>query len=121
MKDLKTAGVKLVSNALWTLRDSPPPNLMKADLLHNIFLGIMEYVMGWSEGFLTVHHRLDAFDDIWAGIQSYPGQQLPREPHRQLGQVPVMETVAIMPVLLAVFTALLRRKSQMPGVTGGQQ
>jgi len=120
-EQLKAAGVKLVWNALWTLRDVSPTNLIRPDLLHNMFLGIVEYLMDWIEGFRTVHNRLNAFDDIWAQMPAYPGNHVPHKPYRSLSQVQGKEMRAILRVLLAVFMAALHRKTNVPQVTGGQQ
>ena len=95
--------------------------MIRPDLLRNIFPGIIEHVMDWIEGLLTVHHRLDAFDDIWALMPSYLGKQVLRKPYRQLGQVQGKKMRAIMCVLLIVLTASPRRKTLMPRLTGGQQ
>lgn len=84
---LKIAGVKMVSNALWTLRDVVPSNLIRPDLLHNMFLGIIEYLMDWIEGFLTVHNRLNAFDEIWVAMPKYLENYVPQKPYRNLTQV----------------------------------
>ena len=56
MEKLKATGVKVVSNTLWTLRDVLPSNLIQPYLLHNLFLGIIEHLIDWVEGFLTVHN-----------------------------------------------------------------
>jgi len=66
MGKVKTAGVKLVSNALWSLRDVMPSNLIRLDLLYNILLEIMEYLMDWIEWFLTacISRDLDASSTI---------------------------------------------------------
>jgi len=120
-EQLKAAGVTLVWNALWTLRDVSPANLIRPNLLHNIFLGIVEYLMDWIEGFLIVHNRLNAFDNIWAQMLAYPGNYKPQKPYRSWSQVQGKQMRVILRVLLAVFTAAFHRKTNVPQVTGGQQ
>ena len=120
VQQLKSAGVKQINNALWSLLDSKPCDLVRPDLLHNMYLGNIEYLMGWIEGFLTVHNRLHAFDDIWAKMSTYPGNPVPRKPYRYLTQVKGKEMRAIHYVILGVFTAALERKSDMTSPTGGQ-
>jgi len=90
--------------------DVSPANLIRPDLLH-MFLGIVEYSMDWIEGFLTrtgfltVHNRLNAFDDIWAQMPAYPENHVPQKLYRSLSQVLGKEMRAILWVLLGVFTA----------------
>ena len=98
-----------------------PSNLIRPDLLHNLFLGIIEYLMDWVEGFLTVHNRLNAFDEIWAQMPRYPVNFVPRKTYRNLSQVQGKEMRAILRVLLGVFTVALRRKTGVQAPTGGQQ
>jgi hypothetical protein len=45
-------GVKCVRNALWTLRDVVPRELIRADILHVMLLGNLEHLMDWIKGFL---------------------------------------------------------------------
>jgi len=114
-EQLKAAGVKLVWNVLWTLRDVSPANLIRPDLLHNMFLEIVEYLRDWIEGFLTVHNRLNAFGNIWAHMPTYPGNYVPQKPYHSLSQVQGKEMRAILRVLrLVVFTAAFRYKTNVP-------
>ena len=86
-----------------------------------MFLGIVEYLMDWIEGFLTVHNRLNAFDDIWAQMPAYPRNHVPQTPYRSLSLVREKEMRAILRVLLTVFTAAFHHKTNVLRVTGGQQ
>lgn len=121
VESLRAAGVKNVQNALWRLRDVMNPcDIVRPDLLHNMYLGNLEYLMEWIEGFLTVHNRLSAFDDVWFNISRYPGNCTPQKPYRYLTQVQGKEMRAIHQIILGVFTASLRRKTDLPKPTGAQ-
>jgi len=120
-EQLKAAGVKLVWNTLWTLRDVSPANLIRPDLLYNMFLGIVECLMDWIECFLTVYNQLNAFNNIWVQMPAYLGNHIPQKPYHSLSQVQEKEIRVILRVLLAVFMATVHHKSNVPRVTGGQQ
>ena len=69
----------------------------------------MKYLMEWIEGFLKKHKRLGVFDDIWENIPLYPGYQPPRKRYRQITMWSGAEMRCINRVILACFTAALRR------------
>lgn len=121
VESLKTHGVKQVANALWTIRDVRPHEIVRPDLLHNMYLGNLEYLMEWIEGFLTVHNRLHAFDDVWANMSTYPGNHVPHKPYRYLTQIKGKEMRAILQIILGVFTASLYRKTDVAKPSGGQE
>jgi hypothetical protein len=50
-----------------------PYDLNKPDILHNIYLGMLKYMMEWIQAFLKKHNRLKEFDKAWASIVPYPG------------------------------------------------
>jgi len=54
-------------------------------------------------------------------MPAYTGNHVPQKPYRSLSQVQEKEMRAILSILLAVFTAALYRKTNMPRVIGGQQ
>jgi len=56
--------VKLIQNALWSLPSVDPPAIVRANMLHNILLGIQKNMMEWVQGFLGKHKRLAVFDEI---------------------------------------------------------
>jgi len=61
---LNANGVKNIKNALWSIPNVNPPELVRADILHNILLGVFEHMMGWIQGFLEYHDRINAFDYV---------------------------------------------------------
>ena len=47
---LNAQGVKNMKNALWSLPNLCLPDLFRADILHNILLGILDHLMQWIQG-----------------------------------------------------------------------
>jgi len=41
-----------------------PPAIVRADILHNILLGLEKNKMEWVKGFLGKHKRLAVFEEI---------------------------------------------------------
>ena len=78
-------------------------------------------MMNWIIGFLEVNGRLHAFDDIWRMTSSYPGNDLPQKPYRQLTQIAGKEIRAILKIILAVFIASLRTNTDTTRPTAAQQ
>jgi len=62
---LHASGVKNIQNALWSIPSLNPPDLVQADILHNILLGLFEHLMDWIQGFLEHHDQINAFDYVW--------------------------------------------------------
>ena len=62
---LKANGMNYINNALWSIPGLNPPDLVRADILHNILLALFQHVMGWIQDFLEHHHRINAFDYVW--------------------------------------------------------
>ena len=114
-------GIKLINNALWTLRAVTLIELIQSDVLHTILLGNLEPLMNWIIGFLEVNRRLHVFDDIWKMTTSYLGNNLPQKPYRQLTQIQGKEMRAILKIILAIFTASLRRNPDTTRPTATQQ
>ncbi|KAF8457357.1 hypothetical protein BDZ91DRAFT_645596, partial [Kalaharituber pfeilii] len=90
------------------------------DLLHNIYLGILEHMMGWIQEFLTHHNRLVAFDFIWKRLPPYPSFNPPGKAYRSITQWTGKELRNVGKVILASFAAALRRTSDQERPTSGQ-
>ena len=95
--------------------------LIRSDILHTIPLGNLEHLMNWIIGFLEVDGRLHVFNDIWKMTTSYPGNNLPQKPYRQLTQIQSKEMRAILKIKLAIFTASLRKNADTTQPTAAQQ
>ncbi|KAF8414856.1 hypothetical protein BGX38DRAFT_1077447, partial [Terfezia claveryi] len=57
---------------------------VRADILHNIHLGVLKNLMEWIQGFLEKHKRLAVFDEIWSRLPPYPGFTPPWKQYRQI-------------------------------------
>ncbi|KAF8445152.1 hypothetical protein BDZ91DRAFT_642868, partial [Kalaharituber pfeilii] len=90
------------------------------DLLHNIYLGIIEHMMDWIQGFLTHHNRLVAFDFIWKRLPPYPSFKPPGRAYRSITQWTGKELRDVGKVILASFAAALRRNSDQERPSGDQ-
>ena len=77
--------------------------------------------MNWIIGFREVNGRLQVFDDIWKMTISYPGNNLPQKPYRQLTQIQGKKMRAILKIILAIFIASLRRNTDTTRPTATQQ
>ena len=58
-KGLSKYGVKNIKNALWSVPNVNPPDLVGADVLHNILLGILYRLMNWIHSIL--HNSLPEY------------------------------------------------------------
>ena len=63
-EELQSDGVQLINNALWHSPYLHPPDLIRADLLHTIYLGLLKHMMVWIPGFLADVRCLAIFDEI---------------------------------------------------------
>jgi len=61
------------------------------------------------------------YEDIWRSIPPYPQVFVPQKPYRYLSQVTGKEICSILKIILAVFTATLRWKNDLPRPSGGQE
>jgi len=61
-------------------------DLLKPDLLPNIYLGLFKHMMQLVEGFLKNDKRQQAFDDTWKEIPPYPGFSVPKQAYREVIQ-----------------------------------
>jgi len=59
-------------------------DLYKPDMLHTIYLVRFKYMMGWIEGFLKKHGRLQAFDTVWKALPTYLGFLVPKKGYREV-------------------------------------
>jgi len=79
-------GVKIGNNVFTGLDRVSPADIHKPDRLHNIYLGLLQHMMEWVEGFLKKHKRHQAFDDAWKEIPPYPGFSVPKKAYREIRQ-----------------------------------
>ncbi|KAF8541850.1 hypothetical protein BDD12DRAFT_877662 [Trichophaea hybrida] len=61
--------------------------LYRPDLLHVMYLGMIQHLMEWIEAFLQFHGRLVDFDAVWRSIPRYTGKCKFNRPYRQITQL----------------------------------
>ena len=83
---LKANGVKNVENALWLIPDLNPPDIVHADILHNILLRVLKHLMEWIQAFLEQHDRINAFDHVCRRLPSYLGFSVPTKAYHLVSQ-----------------------------------
>jgi len=70
---LNEQGVKNINNALWSLIELNPLDLVRADILYNILLGVWTHMIDWIQDFLEHYERINVFDYVWRRLPPYPG------------------------------------------------
>jgi len=117
---LKAHRVKNLENALWSVPNVNPPDLVQADILHNILLRVLVHMMDWIQGFLEHHDQINAFDHVWRRLPPYPGFVVPTKSYRMVSQWSGKEMRHFVRVILGTFTVALRRTTNQPHPTGSQ-
>ena len=117
---LNADGIKNINNALWSMPNLQPPDLVRADILHNILLGVLDHLMDWIQGFLEHHERILAFDYVWRRLPPYPGFSVPTKAYRVVSQWSGKEMRNFGKVILGAFTAALRRTTNQARPTWAQ-
>jgi len=120
MSSLNVHRVKNIRNALWSVPNLNPPDLIRADILHNMLLGVLNHMMDWIQGFLEQHDRMNAFDHVWSRLPPYSGFTVPAKAYRMVTQWSGKEMQNFAKVILGAFTVALRRKANQPNPTGCQ-
>jgi len=62
---LTAHGMKDIKNALWSIPNLNPPELVRADILHNVLVGIFDYLIDWIQSFLEYLERINAINYVW--------------------------------------------------------
>jgi hypothetical protein len=109
---LHNYGVKHIKNALWSIPNVNPPELVRADILHNLLLGVLNHLMDWVQSFLEHNDRINAFDYVWRRLPPYPGFSVPTKAYRVVSQWSGKEMRNFAKVILGTFTAALRRNAE---------
>ena len=117
---LNAHGIKNVNNALWSIPGLYPPDLVRADILHNLLLRMLDQLMSWIQGFLEQHYRINAFNYVWHRVPQYLGFSVPGKAYRMISQWSGKEICNFAKITLGTFTAALRRSADQPWPTRGQ-
>ena len=97
-----------------------PPDLVRADILHNILLGVLVHMMDWIQGFLEHYDRINAFDHVWRRLPPYLGFVVPTKSYRMVSQWSGKEMRYFTRVILGTFTVALQWTTNQPHPTGSQ-
>jgi len=84
-------------------------DLYKPDILHTIYLGLLKHMMDWIEAFLKKHGRLQAFDEVWKALPTYPGSLVPKNAYREVTQWQGKEMRKLGRCILGVLAVALRQ------------
>jgi hypothetical protein len=81
--------------------------IARPDLLHTVYLGIIDHLMKWIMDFLKTYKRLDAFNTHWRRMPAYPGFRRFQKEFGAVSQWTGIEMRTIPRVLIAVLSATL--------------
>ena len=77
---LAEVGMKLFRHGLMGTTGGSIGDLWRPDLLHTVYLGVIDDAFGWAIAFLTAEGVLADFDNRWSTLPSYPDWAPPRKP-----------------------------------------
>ena len=77
-------GVHSMFNVLCSLLRVQSSYLHALDLLHKLYLGLLEHLMEWIKGLLKRYKCQDHFDKAWKSVPSYHKLTKPNKPYRQV-------------------------------------
>jgi hypothetical protein len=104
---LHSLGVRLTEGVFWSLKSARLANGAAPEILHTVYLGVLQHLMKWIMSFLKEHKRMERFDDIWAAVPSYPGLLKFNKTYGAVSQWTGKEMRALGRFLLPVFSATL--------------
>jgi len=117
---LQVRRVKNLENALWSVPSVNIPDLVRANILHNILLGVIVHMMDWNQGFLEYHDWINVLDHVWRWLPPYPGFVVPTKSYQIVSQWSGKEMRHFAKVILGTFTITLRQTTNQPHSTGSQ-
>ena len=86
IEELAKKGIIAPFNAFWILPHVDPAELVKPDLLHTVYLGILKHLIEWIQDFLKKHDRLRYFDEAWSSMGPYLGFTVPIKAYWEVSQ-----------------------------------
>ena len=84
--DLTAIGLISLYNGFWALLHVQLSEIHKPDLLHNVYLGLLQNLLDCITACLKEHKRLDSFDEIWRSMPPYPELTSPHKAFREVSQ-----------------------------------
>ena len=104
---LEERGVRLIEGTFWTTKSVDGSTIASPDMLHTIYLGILDHLMKWLIPFLKDHKRLSLFDAIWSVVPAYPALLRFNKPYSIVSQWQGKEMRTLGRILLPVLSAAL--------------
>jgi len=96
---------------LWNMKCISLMTIIVPDILHSVYLGMLQHLMDWVTSFLEQHSRINIFNQLWAMMPPYPGFARFNKPYSQVTQWSGKEMKALGRVIVPVFTATLLNPS----------
>jgi len=88
-----------------------PTTIIVPDILHSVYLSMLQHLMDWVLSFLEQHSRMITLNLLWAMMPPYPGFARFNKPYSQVTQWSGKEMKALRGVIVPVFTATLLNPS----------
>jgi len=95
----------------WNMKCISPTTIMVPDILHTVYLGMLEHLMDWVSSFLKQHSRIDKFNQRLAIMPPYPGFARFNKPYSQVTQCSGKDRKEVGCVIVPVFGATLLNPS----------
>ena len=111
-------GIKLSFNVFWSLPGVQVEALHVPDLLHGMYLGLLDYLMRWLDGFLADCERSSVFDNIWRTLPRYPGFAPPTKSFREVSSWQGKELRQFGRVVLSALAAALSTPNDHSSMIG---
>ena len=103
--------MRQVEGVFWSMESTSCSTVASPDMLHTVYLGILDHLMKWIIPFLKDHKRIARFDAIWSIVPAYPALLRFNKPYTAVSQRQGKEMRALGRVLLPVFAATLSNPS----------
>jgi hypothetical protein len=92
---------------IWNMKCISPTTIIVPNIIHTVYLGMLEHLMDWVTSFLEQHSRIGQFNQVWAMIPPYPGFARFNKPCSQVTQWSGKEMKALGSGIVPVFLATL--------------
>jgi DNA-directed RNA polymerase subunit N (RpoN/RPB10)/oligoribonuclease (3'-5' exoribonuclease) len=104
---LDSLGVRLTEGVFWSQKSTRLATAAAPEILHTVYLGVLQHMMKWIVVFLKEHKRMDRFDAIWMAVPAYPDLLKFNKTYAAVSQWTGKEMRALGRILLPVFSAAL--------------
>jgi hypothetical protein len=71
--DVKDQVVGTSEGIFWNMNCISPKTSIVPDILHTVYLRLLQHLIDWVTSFLKQHTRIDKFNHLWAMMLPYPG------------------------------------------------